>query len=554
MNVIDAAMFRAMLRSGAIDLQRHSDEVNNLNVFPVPDGDTGVNMFATLRGGVEAVESLDASAKLGDICKALSRGMLLAARGNSGVILSQFFAGLAEKLSDHETANVLQFSQAFESGVKRAYEVVVKPVEGTILTVMREGGEYAASKIDSTTSFAEYFTNLIFKMRDSLQKTPELLPVLKEAGVIDSGGAGLLYIVEGMAQAIGGKIIEDVSLHLEPRAEVSSYNGFDENSTLEYGYCTEFILQLTNQKEGVKTFSLDEAIAFYQSIGDSLVAFQDGTLVKVHVHTKVPDQAIAYALRYGEFVRFKMENMTLQHSQTMIEKSKHVSMMARPESVPQEEIALLAVTPNKETQAVYREYGVAHFLNGGPYMNPDAQAFVDAFRECNAKSIILFPNNKNEVMVASSAAKMCEDIDVRIIPTDDIAEGLSVCSVLDVANLSLQENVDRATAALRQCNTFMAFQAGRDTVLNGAKIQAGDYLAGGKKDGLQKGESAFDCFKSWYEKQEGEHGLLIVLASSSVDESVKDAIRDLCESGGDFMDILFYDIGDYFYEMYAILD
>lgn len=278
MRVIDSAMFAAMIRSGAHDLQRHCEEVNQLNVFPVPDGDTGVNMLATMKGGVEAIAEVK-SGSLGDCCKALSRGMLLAARGNSGVILSQFFAGLSDTLSVYDEANVIQFSQAFDSGVKRAYEVVVKPVEGTILTVMREGAAKSLSKVDSATSFEDYFTFLLSNMRESLQSTPDLLPVLKEAGVIDSGGAGLLYIIEGMGQALGGKLIEDVSLGIHSRhgeMPLVSNEVFNADSVLDYGYCTEFILQLTNAKEGVTSFDLKQAIDYFSSIGDSLVAFQDG--------------------------------------------------------------------------------------------------------------------------------------------------------------------------------------------------------------------------------------------------------------------------------------
>lgn len=555
MNVIDAVMFRAMLRSGAMDLQRHREEVNRLNVFPVPDGDTGVNMFETLKGGVDAIEA-DGSTSIGKACKALSRGMLLAARGNSGVILSQFFAGLSEGLTDIDEANVLQFGQAFEAGVKRAYEVVVKPVEGTILTVMREGGDAALKAVDSSTTFEEYFTTLLSQMRVTLEETPDLLPVLKEAGVIDSGGAGLLYIIEGMGQALGGKIIEDVSLGLSASHESvkdEDFAAFNEDSTLDYGYCTEFILQLTNDKNGVVNFDLDKAIEFLGTIGDSLVAFKEGTLVKVHVHTKTPDQAIAYALRFGEFVRFKMENMTLQHHQTMVDKTHEVSMMAKPQT-PKEPIAIVAVVPNKECEEVYAEFGVGAFVNVGPLMNPGTEDFLKAYKKANAEHIVVFPNNKNEIMVAEMAAGMFEDSEIHIIPTGDIAEGLSACGVVDISEPDIEESLSRVEHTLAHTHIFSAFQAVRDSSSAGTKIKKGEYVYVEKGKTLTE-KSLFDLFEKWWKPQNHDDAsLLTLLCSARVDEETRERIKERALEDNDFLDIQVMDTGDCLYDLYAILD
>ena len=285
MDLLEAPLFKAMITNGYLNLKRHLQEVNDLNVFPVPDGDTGSNMGATMSGGVEAMNRLS-SFSVSEVSEAMASGMLLSARGNSGVILSQFFLGLSRALHGFDQVNVPQFASAMEAGVKKAYSVVVKPVEGTILTVMREGCEGAKAN-DGT--FPSYFTKLIASMRDSLDKTPELLPVLKEAGVIDSGGAGLVYVVEGMGQAIGGKIIEDVSLDLNGPSQSSiDVSAFTPDTPLDYGYCTEFILQLGSAKQGPERFVLSDCIAFLEGLGDSIVALQEGTLVKVHVHTKIP--------------------------------------------------------------------------------------------------------------------------------------------------------------------------------------------------------------------------------------------------------------------------
>lgn len=555
MNSVDHRMFKAMLRSGAMDLKRHCEEVNNLNVFPVPDGDTGANMVATMVGGVNALES-SSNEEVSVLAKQMSAGMLLAARGNSGVILSQFFSGFAEGLGTAKEVNVLVFAQAYEKGVKHAYDVVVKPVEGTILTVMREGGEHAFAHINSTTSFEEYFTLLLNKMRESLNNTPELLPVLKEAGVIDSGGAGLLYIIEGMAQAVGGKIIEDVSLDLgsgHERLEVPGNASFNENSTLDYGYCTEFILQLTKAKNGPETFDLNKTIAYLQEIGDSIVAFVDGTLVKVHVHTKTPDAAIAHALQYGEFVRFKMENMTLQHHETMIEKSRRIGMLAS-STTQKKAMASLAVVPNKEVGQIFTDYGVDQIMDVGELSNPGTEDFIRKFEATQAEHIILFVNNKNEVMVAELAANMYPDSKVHIIATGDIAEGLSCVSVLDLEDLTLEENLKRCKSELEKCKTIAICRAARNATTFGVEIKEGEAFVLSHGELLCKAVTVEEAFRKWMEKEsEEEHSLLMVVYASSVTEEQREAIEACASELNDFMDIQPLEGGDLVYELFAIL-
>ena len=554
MNTIDGPMFLAMLRSGALDIQRHCSEVNNLNVFPVPDGDTGVNMLATIRGGVEAMERAK-SRSLGECCKQLRSGSLLAARGNSGVILSQFFAGLAEYLEKYDQANVSQFAQAFEAGVKRAYQVVIHPVEGTILTVMREGSERAFEKLDSTMGFEEYFTILIENMRVSLRSTPDLLPILKDAGVIDSGGAGLLYIVEGMGQALGGKIIEDVSLgvgHAEVVSDEVSIEGFDENSTLDYGYCTEFILQLTNEKGGVESFDLNDAIAYFGSIGDSLVAFRDDNVVKVHVHTKEPHNVIAYALRYGEFVRFKMENMTLQHHQTLIEKSRSIGMLAQP-GREHKKYASVIVAPNEEVKKLFLDAGADEVILGGKLLNPNAREFIEAARRCDAEEVIVFPNNPNETLTVDQAGK-ASDVKIHLIPTSNIAEGYSCLSILDFADLDIHENLSRARSTLNASFSFEAFVAARESNLGGLQVTQGDYIyqQGGVYD---KGATLEEIFGSWLAcHAEEEHSLITIFYSSRIDEETRRRLEEQVAEMDDFLDIQTFDAGNTLAEISVLLD
>lgn len=474
MNSIDGLMFKAMVTNGYRDLMSHYKHVDELNVFPVPDGDTGTNMGLTVNGALQALEKID-STSLEVVAEAAAQGMLLSARGNSGVILSQFFAGLAEGLKGFTEASVIQFAQAMENGVKAAYSVVVKPVEGTILTVMREGVEFALNNQPFYTSYSDYFTALVKKMKSSLDNTPELLPILKEAGVIDSGGAGLVYIIEGMAQAIGGRIIEDVSFDFQRPAPTQVAAAFTADSKLDYGYCTEFILQLSNEKEGPKNFDINQMITFLQSIGSSIVAFQKGTLVKVHVHTKTPDKAIAYAQKYGEFVTFKMENMALQHNETLIEKSRYIASQVRP-STPHAPQACVAVVPSEELAKQFKDYGVTVCINGGETNSPGAEDFLSAYRQANADDIIVLPNNKNSVMAAVQAGKIFGEEHVHVIESDTLVDGYAAASIMDLADFGLEDNIQRMKAAIAKVESLAFVVANRDALLGGVQVTKGEYI------------------------------------------------------------------------------
>ncbi|MBO6285841.1 MAG: DAK2 domain-containing protein, partial [Bacilli bacterium] len=315
METLSASRFASMVHNGYKQIKLQYASINDLNVFPVPDGDTGTNMTATMNGGIKAMEKADMNS-LSDVASKLAQGMLLGARGNSGVILSQFFAGVSDGFSGLEEANVLQVASALRSGVNKAYQAVIKPVEGTILTVAREGCNYVLDNIDMVDSLETLFSKLLRKMRKSLKGTPDLLPVLKEAGVVDSGGAGLVAIMEGMYKDLSGEEVEDSIFDgptnaLSGEAEIP----FTADSVLEYGYCTEFIMQLLNCKNGLENFNLVKMIEYYSTLGDSIVAVENQGIVKVHIHTKTPGLVIEYAQRFGEFVTFKMENMSIQHQE-----------------------------------------------------------------------------------------------------------------------------------------------------------------------------------------------------------------------------------------------
>ncbi len=474
MNTLNGETFSEMVIGGykAIKLQYQS--INDLNVFPVPDGDTGTNMTATMNGGIIAMSKSDLSS-ISDVAHRLANGMLLGARGNSGVILSQFFAGISEGLQGLETANAIQIASALRSGVNKAYSSVIKPVEGTILTVAREGCTYALDHVEEVDSIEALFAMLLKRMKKSLKGTPDLLPVLKEAGVIDSGGAGLVAIIDGFTKYLNGEEIQD-TIFEGPQAPVQGdiENLFNADSVLEYGYCTEFIMQLLNSKDGPKNFVLQDMIDYFSTLGDSIVAIENNGIVKVHVHTKTPGKVIEYAQKFGEFVTFKMENMSIQHQEVLL---KEISR----EAGEKKKAAIIAVAPSASIAKIFTDLGTSEIVQGGQTMNPSADDFVKAIKAANAEAVIVFPNNGNVILTAKQAAAMVEDCDVRVIETKSIVECYSALPMLDLNGQSIDENVEiihEQIANMVSCEVSVAV---RDSINNGLSIKAGQYI------GISKG-------------------------------------------------------------------
>lgn len=477
MNTITGKIFSEMAANGYRDLKLHFEEVNNLNVFPVPDGDTGTNIAATLNGGVKAVKNAE-NETIGNVAEQLAGGMLLGARGNSGVIVSQFFQGLSEGLSGLETANVQQFALALKAGTAKAYDAVVHPVEGTVLTVCREGTEYVNEHLSEIEDFETLFEVLLREMRISLEKTPDLLPVLKEAGVIDSGGAGLVYTMEGMHKHLLGESLEDTAYN-GPQSAVSTEDTipFDENSVLDYGYCTEFILQLLVSKCDPATFDLKQMISFLETIGDSIVAIKQKTIVKVHVHTKEPWKAIQFAQQFGEFVTFKMENMSIQHNEKLL---KEMPIEESAEHVVQNEerveTAVVAVSPSAEITKLLLEMGVSQIISGGQTMNPSADDFIKAFDAANADNIIVFPNNSNIILTAEQSAKLYEKSNVIVLKSKSVVEAYSALSVACFEDASVEEIVEGMKESIAGVVSAEISPAVRDSQNNGISIKEGDYM------------------------------------------------------------------------------
>ena len=470
-SIIDAGMLAAMLKGGYQELLSQRDIINNLNVFPIPDGDTGFNMGRTFQGGIETIRE-DSTFK--EMMKSFSKGTLMSARGNSGVILSQFFRGFAKGLTDIDAMSVYDFTGAMGSGRDQAYSAVVNPVEGTMLTLMTDG--YKCLTNGDVLDFEGLFETLIPELEASLQRTPSLLDVLAEAGVVDSGGAGFLAIFKGMAKALSGESVETAEAASE-EAPASSVMLLDENSEVEFGYCTEFILQLFSKKTDLDSFDIDAFIEELKKLGDSIVAVRDEELVKVHIHTKTPEVPLAFAHRYGEFVTLKIENMTVQHNEVIAEHSDSAAATAPvPKKMKHQKFGVVTTASGEGFINYFKDLGADVVIDGGQTNNPSTEDFVNAFKQIDADYITVFPNNSNIIMAAEQAASLYKDCDVRIVPTKSLAEGYSSMSLMDKYASDIDEFMRSVTYALGNVTTALVSTATRDAEMDGVRIRKGDYV------------------------------------------------------------------------------
>ena len=461
-NELDSLTFMAMLRQGAMTLGKEKSVVNDLNVFPIPDGDTGDNMYMTIKAGCSSING--DLGTLSEIASAASSGMLLGARGNSGVILSRIFAGLAKGLNGAIVADTKVFDRAMKSAVEEAYKSVPTPVEGTIITVLREG----AAGADASVDLNHYFETLLDAMQVSLDHTPELLQVLKDAGVVDSGGAGLLCIFRGMNDALCGRISDEELAPSAVAVPAVELNKFDENSKLEFGYCTEFLLRLMRSKVNLDTFDEKLIIDYLERVGESVVAFRDGSIVKVHVHTFTPGEILNQMQQYGEFLTIKIENMTLQHHQTVNQNNASFKLPPQP-------YGIVTVASGEGLVNAFKEIGADEVIAGGQTMNPSTQDFVDAFGRINAKHILVFPNNKNIKMAAEQAAALYDKADIRVMPSNTIGEGYYGIASVDRSSDDVEEVAQSVNEIMQSVSTGMVSTAIRDAE-GEVSVHQGDYV------------------------------------------------------------------------------
>lgn len=469
---LNGALFKDMIRGGAGHLRANAKVVNDLNVFPIPDGDTGDNMSLTMEGGDAALRGVS-SESLSFIANKLAGGMLLGARGNSGVILSQFFAGIAKGLEGTEIANAESLGKAFQQGVKQAYDAVMTPTEGTILTVAREATEYAVSNTSKDSTLEDFFSLFIKEMRRSLERTPELLPILKESGVIDSGGAGLVYVIEGMNKILKGETV-DVAQTAAPSAATPDISSFTADSEMSFGYCTEFLLQLQNSKVNAELFeasTLADELAALE--GESIVAFKTGTIVKIHVHTMHPGKILSHCQQYGEFLTLKVENMALQHSETRVENNFTPESDEVQEHKPYGVVAVAAGEGIKET---FLSLGADVIVEGGQTMNPSSEDFLAAFRRVNADTIFVLPNNSNIVLTARQAAELYRDADVRVLNSKTIGDGYAALTMLDFESNDANVIEENLNDAMQGVLTGMITQSVRDSSIGGLSIAKNDFI------------------------------------------------------------------------------
>ena len=494
--VIDGNDFEKLITSGVYNLKKHIDIVNDLNVFPVPDGDTGDNMYLTINGGLNSLKNINDNA-IGVKAEALANGMLLNARGNSGVILSQFFNGIALSLKDKINADTKVIAKALKEGVNKAYASVVNPVEGTMLTVIREATENAINNLEKNESIGDFFDYYLNEMQSSLNRTPDLLFSLKEADVVDSGGKGLVYIVEGMKSAIDGKEIEN---NEEQNVNISSvdFSKFNEDSIMEYGYCTEFLLQLQKCKCDVNSFDVKELIKFLETIGDSIVAVKTNSIVKVHIHTLTPYKALEYAQRFGEYLTVKIENMTLQHNDL---NKKEVKKIKKERT----KYGIIAVLNGQGLKDTFYDLGVDVIIDGGQTSNPSIESFIEAFDECNADNIFVFPNNSNIIMAANKAKELYSKANVIVINSKNIGEAYSSISLLDYSSDNLDEIKENFEINMQNVTTAMLTKSIRNALINNVDIKENDYIGFKDKIMLTSNKDKLESYFELLNKLDIEH-------------------------------------------------
>ena len=478
MRTLDGILFARMINSGAANLKAHAKEINDLNVFPIPDGDTGDNMLMTMMGGVH--HDTSSCESLCEMADRVSSGMLLSARGNSGVILSQFFEGIKNGFTGLQTADTKEIGEAFRQGVKQAYSSVMTPTEGTILTVVREATEYACEQ--NTNAPEAFLDAFIDEAKRSLARTPELLPVLKKAGVVDSGAAGLIYIVDGMMRAVIGEDIAEFSEVSEKTQELD-LDAFNEDSVLEFGYCTELLVRLQNAKTDISTFDVKVITDYLQTIGDSIVTVRNGSIVKLHVHTMTPQKVLNFCQQYGEFLKVKIENMSLQHNNTVTEEKETYPTKER------KKYGVVAVACGEGLKETFRERGADVIVDGGQSMNPSAEDFIEAFDEVNADVIFVFPNNGNIILTAQQAAHLYDKSDVRVIESTTIGAGYASLAMLDTSSGDTDAIVEDLRMAMDGVITAEISHCVRDATIDGKEIHTGDYIGFVGKEMLSVNES-----------------------------------------------------------------
>ena len=521
-NKINAKMLAKMFLAGAKNLEVKKEWINELNVFPVPDGDTGTNMTLTIMSAAREVVNLQDEDMM-TICKAISSGSLRGARGNSGVILSQLFRGFTKTIRDCEEIDIPTLATATEKAVESAYKAVMKPKEGTILTVAKGMADKARELAEEGCDDMElYFRQIIEYGDEVLAKTPDMLPVLKQAGVVDSGGQGLMQVMKGAYDAFLGKEV-DFTLETQKDGAASQKSASSVDQEIKYGYCTEFIILLN------KTFNIKNEIdlrEYLESIGDSIVVVADGDVVKVHVHTNDPGLAIQRALKYGALSNIKIDNMRLEHQEKLFKEQqiKEQEQKKEPE-MPHKKVGFIVVSVGEGMKEIFKGLGADYIIEGGQTMNPSTEDMLNAIDKVNADTIFILPNNKNIILAANQAKTMVEDKKIIVIPTKTVPQGITAI-INYVPDMDPEDNAATMECEIKNVLTGQVTYAVRDTMIDDKEIKQGDYMGIGDSGILSVGrdmeEVTFDMIKAM---MHDDLELISIYYGSDVTEEAAEAVK-----------------------------
>ena len=531
-NTVDAKILGRMFLAGAKNLEAKKEWINELNVFPVPDGDTGTNMTLTILSAASEVNALS-DPDMKTLAKAISSGSLRGARGNSGVILSQLLRGFTKTIEQYQEIDAQAFAKAFEKGVETAYKAVMKPKEGTILTVAKGAAQKAVEIAEESESLEAFFTDVIAEAEAVLAKTPDMLPVLKEAGVVDSGGQGLVEVLKG---AFDGYMGKEISMDFEkPQTVVTVKPVPAEESSIKFGYCTEFIIMLEKEfGEQAETDFKD----YLMSIGDSLVVVADDEIVKVHVHTNDPGMAIQRALTYGQLSNMKIDNMRLEHHEKVIKEAEKLAAQQAEEAKKEmKEVGFISVSVGDGMGEIFRELGADYLIEGGQTMNPSTEDMLQAISHVHARTIFILPNNKNIVLAANQARDLTEDKNIVVIPTKTIPQGITAL-ISYVPDKSVEENTEEMMEAMANVKTGQITYAVRDTKIDDKEIRQGNIMGIGDHGILAVGEGIEDTAAETVKAMADEDSEIIsIYYGSDVTEEDAQKLADRLEEAYPDLDV-----------------
>lgn len=544
LNRLDGVALSNMIANGAANLSQNADYVDSLNVFPVPDGDTGTNMNLTMTSGAKEVATMNTS-DVAEVSSKFARGLLMGARGNSGVILSQLFRGFGKAVEGKTELTTIDFAEALKRGVDTAYKAVMKPVEGTILTVAREAADEALLASESTSDFAEFMKRVIVEAKASLDRTPDLLPVLKEVGVVDSGGQGLLVIYEGFLASLEGKELEkphtpvmDALVEAEHHAHAAQ--GFMSTEDIEFGYCTEIMVRFQEDKLKDTPFNEDAFRNELSELGDSLLVVADEELLKVHVHVETPGEVITKGQRFGELVAVKIENMRQQHSTILEEEHGANQHGVQQAEKPKAPFAIVTVAMGEGISELFRSLGAAHVIEGGQTMNPSTEDIVKAIESAHAEHVFIFPNNSNIIMAAEQAASVAP-CGVSVIPTKTVPQGLAAAIAFNPeADVEMNEQAMKAAAAT--VKSGQVTYAVRDTSIDGVEIKKDEHMAIAEKKIVSSSPSSLEAAKRLVDALiDADDEIVTILTGEGSSASDVEALTSYIESVNDEIEIEVHD-------------